>query len=306
MKTCYVHLGMPKTGSTAIQSALYKVSLDKIAYADLETPNHGVQLISSFSESPEEFYIFRNNRINKEEADKIKNKNKNKLVKATNSNKSIIFSAEAIPDHLSPEGIKEMVEFMRNRYDQVKAIMYLRPAADLSSSQFQERIKSGLSNFKLPPPNYKKRMNPAIEAFGRDNIDFIRYSRKDLIDGDIVKDFIHRIGINLQQKEGSPENTSLSAEAVGKIYVFNKLISHYLPIEQRTKLRNLLKKELVKDSGTPFILDSALIEKHLKKNSQDIKWAEEICGFSLSEHMSDRNKVISNEIDLINASGIKN
>ncbi|WP_378947816.1 hypothetical protein [Paracoccus sp. R86501] len=304
MRTCHLHFGMPKTGSTAIQEALHRHSEATIEYARLSTPNHGLQLITAFAEDPASFYMLRNRAAKPKEAHDIAATSRAEITKAIKGRKSVIFSAEAVPDHMSPDEIAALVAFMKASFDRVSVIMYLRPPASLVSSQFQERIKSGLGKFLLPAPDYRKRMSPLIEACGRDGITFVQYSRNSLRDNDVVADFCARVGVSPATKDiaagtADPSNSSLSAEAIARIFSFNKYVAPHLPIRQRTNVRNALKTRLVGLGDAPFRLSSGRIERHLKKHAEDIEWASHVSGIDLSAPETTPENGISSESDLL-------
>jgi hypothetical protein len=300
MKTCYLHLGMPKTGSTSIQRAFHDFRDGDIRYAELEESNHGLPLISAFSGKPQDFYILKNRGIGAAAAREMGASYREQITAIAESDGDVIFSSEAVPDHMTPEDIEGMIAFFQARAEAVKVIFYARPVSALVSSQFQENIKHGVATFKLPAPKYRKRFEMAVNAVGRGNVTFVRFAREDLVGGDIVQDFAHRIGV-ATPPHGVVGNESLSVEAVGHIYLFNKVIAPQLPAKQRVNVRNTLKKRLVNFGGQKFMLHPDLIRQHIADHQDDIRWAEETCGFDLTGEVNPAisEGLVASEADLL-------
>lgn len=300
MKTCYLHLGMPKTGSTSIQKAFHDFRDGDIRYAELDESNHGLPLISAFSEKPEAFYILRNRGMGAAAAGELGATYREQITAIAESDGDVIFSSEAVPDHMRPKDIAGMIAFFQARAEAVKVILYARPVASLVSSQFQENIKHGAAAFKLPAPKYRKRFETVVNAAGRENVTFVRFAREDLVGGDIVQDFAHRIGV-ATPPHGVVGNESLSVDAVGRIYLFNKVMAPHLPAKQQVNVRNTLKKRLVDLGGPKFMLHPDLIRQHIADHRDDIEWAEETCGFDLTGdvNLTVSDGLVAGEADLL-------
>lgn len=300
MKTCYLHLGMPKTGSTSIQNAFFEFREGDIRYAELGQPNHGLPLVSAFSAKPENYYVNRNRGVGPAAARKMGAAYREEISRIAESDGDVIFSTEVIPDHMTPEDIEGMIAFFQARSEAVKVIFYARPVASLVSSQFQQNIKFGGSVFKLPAPKYRKRFETVVNAVGRENVTFVRFARQDLVGGDIVQDFAHRIGVTAPP-HGVADNESLSVEAVGHIYLFNKVIAPHLPLKQRVEVKNALKKRLGGIAGQKFMLHPDLIRQHITEHRDDIEWAEAVCGFDLTGDVNPTisEGLVASEADLL-------
>lgn len=151
------------------------------------------------------------------------------LQKAVGEEKDIVPSGETILDKLSAEEVSEMLSFFKSEYDRVITIIYVRPLQSLVASQFQQWVKLGLRFFLLLRPNYKDRFQPYLKSKDIDKAIFVRFDRKNLIWGDIVKDFASRIGAITVPQAPQEANLSLLTEAVGSIFAFNKYIGWRLP-----------------------------------------------------------------------------
>lgn len=59
MRTVYLHVGMHKTGSTAIQSAFSGFDDGKTKYADLGYQNHSIPFCTAFSGDYQDYHIWK-------------------------------------------------------------------------------------------------------------------------------------------------------------------------------------------------------------------------------------------------------
>ena len=53
MRTCYLHVGMPKTGSTSIQIAFRSYDDGSLAYAKMRAMNHSGSVAMTFASRPD-------------------------------------------------------------------------------------------------------------------------------------------------------------------------------------------------------------------------------------------------------------
>ncbi|QUS35875.1 hypothetical protein [Falsirhodobacter algicola] len=301
MRTCYLHAGMPKTGSTSIQNAFHGYASDTLRYADLGHSNHGTPLVSCFAAKPEKFYIFRNRQYSAARVAEEVTKHRSRLEREVKKPGDLILSSEAIVDHLNAEEIGAMADFLRGHFDRVQVIIYVRPLASLAASQMQERIKAGQMKFFVPDPTYKRRFQAFIEHFGRDSITFVRFTREDLVGGSPVSDFCSRVGAKDLAKDDVSQNEALSAEALGALYAFNKFVGPHLPMRSKVEMRTALKTRLRNVKGTKFALTEDLVNAHIKKHAADVLWAEETCGFDVRGRTVSAADAIGSEADLLAA-----
>lgn len=285
MRTCYLHLGMPKTGSSSIQSAFFGYEDERLAYAKLKKPNHQMALSTIFSDDPGDFPIFKKMENTEEKVSKRVAGMRQRFEDALETEKDLIFSGEGIIDRLNSDEMGNLINTLNGKFDRVVAIAYIRPLAALVSSQFQERVKlgslSGFRGFRLPKSGYRDRFEKVLRHAGADNTLFIRFDRDELIDGDIVADFAHRVGATKPLVTGKYTNESLSAEAVGALYAFNKYTAPWLRPKMATLMRRRMREALGGEGSTKFGLGPALIEAHLEKHKDDVAWMEEACGFDV-------------------------
>lgn len=224
---------------------------------------------------------------------------KSQLHKTFASKKDIIISGEGIIDHLNSDEIFELSKELKKNFDKVTAISYVRPLASLVSSQFQQRIKMGQKIFILPSPDYKRRFEPILNFFGTDNCLFVRFDRESLIGKDIVKDFSSRIGVEKNIEEQLSDNESVTSEALGAIYAYNKYTSSLLRLKDRARIRREMVIAMRNVGKNKFGLGPRLIQDHLEKHAEDVSWMEGICGFDVKGEINPVPKPIENEQQLL-------
>lgn len=296
---------MPKTGSSSIQGAFAGFETADLAYARFRGSNHGPGLCFAFSRNPQSlpemgwrkpgtlraklpFADFRR-RLNKEMA----------------SPKSLILSGEIMIDRLDEEEFGNLVATLRGSFQRVVAIAYIRPLASLAASQFQQRIKTGQRRFVVPSPDYRKRFEKVVALFSPEDMVWRRFERSDLVGGDIVADFAHVLGVAPPPQAGLSRNESMSAEALGALYAFNRFTAPLLPPAVQSQMRTKLQQDLREVGSTKFGLAEQLVERHLERHADDIAWMEGVCGFDVRGKIGTVAHPIANQAELLDlAAGI--
>ena len=68
MRTCYVHFGMHKTGTSSIQQTLFALQgRDDWVYLNANTPNSSLALMAAFGEDPASMGMFRRLQLSAEQ-----------------------------------------------------------------------------------------------------------------------------------------------------------------------------------------------------------------------------------------------
>ena len=306
MRICYVHLGLPKTGSTSIQSHFDGFDDCGIKYAPYSSSNHEMLIGCTFAAQPERLPQFRRREASAPTVKARVLKAKTHWRLAMMMKESIILSAEAVPDQLFPEEINRFYRELESNFDEVRTRVYVRPLSSLVASQFQQRIKMGGGEFRLPPPNYRKRIEPVLEAAPHQSVNFRKFDRDTLEGGDVVVDFARWLKLTPSAtsrvlSRNSKRNTSLTSESVGAIYAFNKYIGPTLGPKQHFALLKKLLRNFADFGETKFGLSLDLVSAHMEKHRADVEWAERICGFDLSGDAGAVQGAISSENDLLSA-----
>src|SRR5688572_11207189 len=127
--TCYIHIGMPKTGTTSIQSTLgYSRQSSEFRYLDLGHANHSRGIIAIFSKTPECYPYFRQCGGSTEEFRRYAADMRARLEKELSENfqNKFIISGESIIGLMEDE-LKDLHEFVSRYFTRIHIIAYVRP-----------------------------------------------------------------------------------------------------------------------------------------------------------------------------------
>lgn len=224
MSRVFLHIGMHKTGSTAIQSAFAGYETSRTRYADLGYENHSIPFYTAYSGQHHNYHIWRAAGLRPEEIEAQKDICRARIEAAVAGagKRNLIFSGEDI-SQLPRAGVEEIYALFA-RYDcDVQVIIYVREPVSFVQSNFQETIKVGRNPARPDLPEFRLRIEKFIETFGRDRVNIRLFDRAKLHGNDIVKDFSKVVGVRAPVK-GRNDNTSLSTEAIKILYLMNKFV----------------------------------------------------------------------------------
>ncbi|MCA2011152.1 hypothetical protein LCM17_06640 [Cereibacter sphaeroides] len=299
MSICYLHLGMPKTGSTAIQHSFRHYEDDALLYAETGTPQHELIFKLCFSKAALKTTNLRVRLGQDRNFDALAEKARRDIDAAAASGKNVIFSGEAIPGQLRPDEMAAMFAYLRARFERVVVVAYVRPAASLVASQFQQQVKQGRREFSLPSPRYRTFFEPIVANVAPEDLHLIRFHRDDLIDGDIVADFASRVGAARVPEQAVEENESLSAEGVGAMLAFNRFSGPFFDLTQRRQLQKQLRNALASQGVRKFGFSKELVDSYLAEHADDITWMEGVTGFDVRGEFRPVPEPVGSEAELI-------
>lgn len=222
-----IHIGMPKTGTTALQSFLFNnnSNLQKYGwcYPFLEDDEAGYWECWSAE---------KNGNVYKLHADWIMNGMKlewdkgMKKILAHLKDKNVIVSAE----NIYGIGTEKFLKDAKEKYENIKVIVYLRRQDRAIESLYAQSIKSGIvytTNYKTYNTfdeyvdlyvgsgnflEYASKLDAISQIVGKENLIVRIYEKKQLVGNDIIMDFLSVLGIPLDRdnwKRSQRENLSL-------------------------------------------------------------------------------------------------
>jgi len=220
-KTLILHIGMHKTGSSSLQNFLHK-------NRDYFLDRHNIDYCEAYPNHEKLAAVFANNyryfsRIGAFEAAHIKRWKDYylEIFKTSLNNFSadqFILSGEGF-SYSDTSAVQDLYTFVKPYFDDFKIVFYAREPISFSQSCAQQFIKSGMTRSQMVEgsltnplykrsvgapiengpetllPNYKSRLKPFIEVFGKDNI-IVRDFSGDLIGSNIISDFLQS-GLNI-------------------------------------------------------------------------------------------------------------
>ncbi|EAK8640379.1 hypothetical protein E7N02_11290 [Campylobacter coli] len=284
--TAYVHIGTPKTGTTTIQKFLYlnreKLEIQNIIYANSIESYTRHNILVNFC------FEFRNNfnweKIKFERI--LKYRSRLKLFYAlkeevAQAKGDFIFSTEGITWHFyDVKYIKILKKFFKELgFDRVILILYLRNTSDLLISLSAQLIKTNYSSIPcfINPWEYDRQYifdnqwlcQKYSEIFGKENLIVRLFDGNEFYQGDLLKDFIHSIGLKWENNFIIPlkQNESLDLIGVELCKALNKQNSNY------DEFMELYSKYFISKSlFTKFYPPKKIIQSYLDYFEESNEW----------------------------------
>ncbi len=226
MKKIFLHVGMHKTGTTAIQSAFSGFDDGKTKYADLEFANHSIPFYTAYSNQHQNYHIWRAAGLGPEDIE-AKRRSCRTLIEDTVRccNGNLIFSGEDI-SVIPMSGLLEIRDLFQNNDFATSVILYAREPVSFMQSALQEDIKGGIFESSIQKPMYRARFEKFITVFGRDSIIARPFDRNTLHGHNIVADFANILGVSAPRQRGAG-NVALSTAAIKVKYVSDGFVRHF-------------------------------------------------------------------------------
>lgn len=300
MKEVLIHIGLHKTGTTAIQQSLknYRDDTTRYAFFGERFINHSIIMKFIFKEK---FQVPFRHRLLLSKKSELKQLYMQQLKNQLNDNsfKRLIISAEDICNFEDFEK-KEMLNFFQLNNCKCKILCFVRNPNELIASIANQRIKNG-RNMEQISPNFKKKILPFIDNLGLQHVNVFDYSyliknNIDLIDFvfknlGIKKKIIDLHGIKLKKNI----NESQSLQAIAIIYKLNslKLDFHRNPerMHARKKIANTAKSIFALNKGFKKP-DPLMFLGYTQKDSveKDCKWLKDQFGIEYILNTNEYNE----------------
>lgn len=300
---CIIHAGMPKTGSTSLQTTLFSgISDTRISYANLPDPNHSSAIYSLFTENPERYHANVQGQRSEKQIEEFNALNKKRLIAGflDNSSSIEIISGEDIY-HLTENALVSFYGLLKNYFKRVVVVAYIRPPKSHMESAFQQLVKyhGAMSlNFQSiyhPYLNFLRFHN----VFGRGNVYLWKFDPQRFPRGDISLDFCQRLGIDIDSTKVVRENESISMEAVSLLFACNCYGDKSRFGKNEYVINNKLVEVVSVIGRSPFRFSDKFINEGLKNKSDDLNWIESRLNESLRESNSINEVSIGSEEELL-------
>lgn len=297
---------MHKTGSSSIQQTLSKLKTsDEYHYVTLDSPNHGGNIFTMFTESPEKYHAWKKLGLSSFEIDEIINRTRIQLIKNFSkiNSSTFIISGEDIAN-LSELALSHLKDFLENYFDTIQVIAYVRTPKSYIISSFQQSVKGRLNRFNLKDlyPFYRDKFEKFDNVFNRENVILKYFTPDNLYKRDVVKDICQEIGIDVESVNVSRVNDSLTLEAVQLLYCYRKYGPSYGKGKHSIRENNTIVKAISVIGTTKFSFSDSAVESILLEYKDDIEWIENRLN---TKFISEENRDSSNitcEDDLLKPS----
>lgn len=303
-RTCFVHIGMHKTGSSSIQASLTGMDdLGSHCYADIcGVVNHGGAMINIFSRQPEKVHVNVKRGLTSAQMQERRDKFQAGLAHAVASHpeKDLVISGEGIC-YLAEEELLDFRNFLAESFTDIRVLGYVRSPKSFMESAFQQRVKGGTARLEpgLFYPRYRDLFEKFDRVFGRDKVLLRKFDPATFPQGCVVQDFCRLIGIPILGSQVVRVNESLSREAISVLFAYRKFGPGYGIGPGVIGENNRLVKALAGLAGGKLRFSEALVADTRRKHAQDLQWMEERLGASIDDYASTDAEGVDSEADLL-------
>ncbi len=296
IRKAYVHIGMPKTGTTAIQDAMAcsRSCLRSVGLIYPGDENDHVLLVPAFHQFGSEHYYFKSKMETPESLNQRVVNFLNEIADiAKTTDGELLFSSEYLYN-LNTEAFERMDHFFADQGFEMIVVCCLRHPVDAATSETQQNVKQGAARLAdmFASPSWlssKNTLQSAIGAIGRDRIVAFDYtSAKDI---GVERFLLNLIGYGHAASliNSTRSNESLSMAAVYLCDAHNEISVHYPEITHK-------RGYVFSIGGEKFRLPEAVEGIIRSKSSEEVAWLEENFGISVKEQIksnSNKNDVFS-------------
>ncbi len=296
-----LHIGMNKTGSTSIQKVLSTLDMPDHHYAQMGPPNHSIRLYTVFG-GPAQYEKLLERGFTQAQINRRKRKWRADLEReiAQCSKPCLILSGEGLSSAFCDfEMVRDLGAYLKSKSRTQQVIGYVRKPYSLMNSVFQQRIKNGrLFDNAFEKCEYRDRLEPFDQVFGRDAVTLVPFESDNLKDGDAVSDFAERIGVSLPEDIIAHENESLSTELVAALTVLNSQGIDFGVYPQERVEHTKLVRSLTGLGGGKLTLSESLVTPFIEEASPQIDWLEERMGQPMRDSVRKVPDAVASKADL--------
>lgn len=287
-RTCILHAGMHKTGSTSIQVALDGYADDRLIYAPLISSNHSFAMVDLFSGLSEtDLTVFFASRASQDYLQRRATLRRDFQTLLETDRRDLLISAEELTGHmLQGDGIDTLLAALRPHFDRIRLIAYVREPKSFVVSMQNQKLRERITDFDPAQwyPCYQARFQPWIDRLGAENVELVLYHRSALTEGDAIRDLAGRVGAQLGNGGQRNVNISYSAEATALHQLWlRRLGDAKLSFRARTAI-SYGKRRVTEFGKTPFGIDPDLLSRIAASHADDIGWIENQLGCTFPEH----------------------
>lgn len=302
---CIIHCGAPKTGTSALQKALFFDLRDpRFQYFSggyLDNGSHAIEALfgaehhcrhlyeKHLASSRGPFHLYRQ---------RLQRRLDRAAAQCRRGGSDLILSAEELW-RASPEAFgrfRRLRAYLVGQGFEVVVIGYLRPWLPWLASLYQQSLKFGNAEFGLEMfqelQDFKSILEELWLVFGRANVAIHPYDASLFPGGCVVQHFCRQIGFRCPPGYRTTVNESLSRSACGLLLAYNRqrplLPSADLP--QGAEYAPIL-RQLKRLPGPSLRLHPAVLERWAPAMARQGAWLEQELGLRLSPSATEATAV---------------
>lgn len=306
-----LHVGMPRTGTSAIQESLYYgLNNPETLYFSFDETKASATLNALFSAdpsddprlrllgwSPEKFADFQRT---------AEQKLWHALSVATSTHSSLYLSAENcwVMQQSELQAMKRFIDAARLT---IRVVAYVRPRHDWLESRFQDYISRGGRNFRVAPPrmdvlNYAERIQTLEQVFGKTRVELFPYAPHLFPGNCVVAHFSRTRQLDLPADAIRRTPASLSLPALRLLYAYRQHVPQRRGSKSAVMQNQLLLKQLSALSGPQLRLHPELVAPILDPLQDQLAVVSDRTGVAFPEtwHRRDHELCVQSEQDLLN------
>lgn len=238
----YLHVGLGKTGSTAIQHMLLHEASELEEIAGIHIPreftdprpfggNHSIFLRSLFAQQPENlrFNVVAGLGTQEKVFDADRKLQQQYLDSFESSPASrLLLSAEGV-GHFDADTLQRLADWLAAMSDNIEIIACVRHPRHALAAEIQQRLKTGarLDRLYERPPfyRYSEIFSRLENCFGKESLKLYDYCEACPPRGSAASAFLARLGVQLPDfvDEKQPVNVGISHEATHLLDALNRL-----------------------------------------------------------------------------------
>lgn len=271
MKTLYLHFGTHKTGSTSIQTYLYRYreELKKIGFY---YPSEGSYFL--MGESSQSLFahsiIGERPKYISESVSWDKESCISELKRDLENSKSpnVIVSSEHFSNIRAQDSLAEIKDIFANYFENIKIIIYLRRQDHYFESRYNQRVKTGLitASFEeilkewLGNSSYNDYLEMLSNVFGKANIIIRPFEKSQLHMQNVVYDFFKILNLKIDGNIQNDINKSIPTEMSEVLRLFNSNFNNH---SQRRSFFRLIKTSSIAFDQTQYTIISPGLRKEI-------------------------------------------
>lgn len=293
----YLHIGAGKAGSTTVQNFLNEMKSARFPYAQIESFGSGSAwklAAATGTENSYKYWVRVRNAFTPSEFEDNKNRvwDRARSEVAQSQASDFVASSEFILGSFAYNEtlLSQLRDYLIDVFGEVVVIVYLREQVSYIKSLYSQKVK-GPQRSKLTLREYVDLLDDHkhlwdyagalrawSEVFGDDRLNVVCFHERNLIEGDLLKDFLYRLNItdNPARYIRGPSETANKSPYYNQLQAI-RLVNQYrkvIPKPVQNRLYRLCLGRLIGSIGTkefPRNFDAQI----LSKVSEGNKWVNE-------------------------------